>query len=201
MSNKMSTEQLYEEVISRFAENSPFSTAAAGLQGFQYLANVEDWFISLEMNRHKVLFLTATNRRLGTQLDRLPVATRSALDQYHFTLRRVDFDKWVQELVPTQEQPTVWELFIKVVEKQEVKVAPGKKQELWRSGERVISIVRETERDQLRLICKNGRSTLSLPLARWGRDHTSRNGDCKGIWMINADAKKHYASFVGEVRS
>ncbi len=197
----MSVEELFEQVAQRFVENSPFSTAAAGLQGFQHLGMIEDWFISLEMNRHKAVYLTATNRRLGIQLDKLLVGTRPAPGEYHYRLARANYNKWVQKLVPTQKQPTVWELFVKVIENQEVKVAPGKKQELWRSGDRVISIVREAKRDQLRLICKNGKSTLSLPLARWGRDYASRNGDCKGMWQLNMDAKAKYEAFVKEVKS
>lgn len=196
MTNKITVATLLVNVSRRFTENNPFSTAAAGLQGFEFLGMIGDWFISLEMNRHKVIFLTATNRRLGTQLDKLMVATRPQPGQYYFNLDRADFDTWVKELVPIQQKSTVWELFIQVVEQQQINVAPGKKQELWRSGKKSVSIMRETDREQLRLVCGK---TTSLTLARWGRDHTSRNGDCKGVWMINANARIKYEAFVKEV--
>lgn len=197
----ITTSSLFDEISQRFADNQPFSTLAAGLQGFQFLGMIEDWFISLEMNRHKVVSLTATNRRLGTQLPKLMVATRPAPGEYHFTLGKADFDKWIEGLAPSQKQATIWEMFAKVIESQIVKVVPGGKQILWKSGRSSISIVREVERNYLRLICKNGKLTTSRPLARWGKDHSSMNGDCDGEWLINGDAEVNYALFIAEVRS
>lgn len=200
-SRNITTDSLYSKISERFATNHPFSTLAAGLQGFQFLGMIEDWFISLEMNRHKVLALTATNRRLGTQLPKLMVATRPQPSQYHFTLNRTDFDKWVEALTPPQGQTTIWELFTDLVESQDIKVVPGGKQQLWKSGKASISIMREVKRDELRLVCKNGKLTVSQPVARWGRDHTSNNGDCKGIWKLTSAASANYASFIAEARS
>lgn len=195
------TETLFSEISKRFAENRPFSTLAAGLQGFQFLGMIEDWFVSLEMNRHKVVSLTATNRRLGTQLPKLMVATRPAPGEYHFTLGKADFDKWIEGLAPSQKQATIWEMFAKVIEGQTVKIVPGGKQILWESGRSSISIVREVKRNYLRLICKNGKLTTSRPVARWGKDHTSRNGDCDGVWILTNEASANYTLFIAEVKS
>lgn len=201
MSSNITTETLFSEITARFADDKPFSTLSAGLQGFQFLGMVEDWFVSLEMNRHRVIHLTATNRRLGTQLDKLMVATRPAPGEYHFSLERADFDKWTEALTPTQKKTTIWELFIDLVKAQAVSVAPGGKQKLWESGKASISIVRETKRDELRLICKNGKLTISQPLARWNKDHSSRNGACDGKWFINGDASANYTKFINEVKN
>lgn len=200
MSN-ITISDLYSKITERFSDNQPFTTLAAGLQGFQFLGMVEDWFISLEMNRHKVIHLTATNRQLGIQLDKLMVATRPAPGEYHFSLDRADFDKWTEALTPPQKKATIWELFTDLIEAQDVSVAPGGKQELWQSGSASISILRETKRDELRLVCKNGKLTVSQPLARWGRDHTSNNGNCRGVWKLISTASANYASFIAEARS
>lgn len=200
MSSNITTESLFSKITERFSDNQPFTTLASSLQGFQFLGMIEDWFISLEMNKHKVLALTATSRRLATQLPKLMVATRPAPGEYHFSLVRADFDKWAEALTPPQKQATIWELFTNLVEAQDVSIAPGGKQKLWQSGSASISILRETKRDELRLACKNGKLTISQPLARWGRDHTSNNGDCKGVWKLTSAAGDNYTKFIKEVR-
>ena len=200
--NNFTTNELYAEIEQRLASGSPFKTNRAAWQGYEFVARIDnDWFIGLDFNGHKVLALVAQNRRLAIETPKLPVGTRANSHTWKVLLDRPSFDRWAKNLEKTGKPRSIWQIFVEIVERQDIALPPGGEQIIWQSGQRQILIWRETGRDYLRLCCRNGKTSLSEPLAHWGRNYATQNGDVGGRWKLELSAQKRYNDFIQDCRS